>query len=209
MTIANTVANVLLDIEAVKINTQQPFQYASGIQSPIYCDNRRLISFPSARQTVIQAFIETITSYDITHDTIAGTATAGIPHAAWIADRLNCPMLYVRGSAKAHGNKQQIEGVYHPNQTALVIEDLISTGSSAITAAHALQAQDITVNHCLAIFDYQLPQTQDAFKQASIQCLCLTTLEALLEQAQLRKDITLQDASMVQQWQLNPKDWQP
>ena len=209
MTIANTVANVLLDIEAVKINTQQPFQYASGIQSPIYCDNRRLISFPSARQTVIQAFIETITSYDITHDTIVGTATAGIPHAAWIADRLNCPMLYVRGSAKAHGNKQQIEGVYNQNQTALVIEDLISTGSSAITAAHALQTQGITVNHCLAIFDYQLPQTQDAFKQASIQCLCLTTLEALLEQAQQRTDITPQDASMVQQWQLNPKDWQP
>src|SRR3990167_1821016 len=124
---AQEIAKLLLKIKAVTLNLSNPYHYTSGILSPIYCDNRLIISYPEKRTAVINAFLSTIKEKNLLFDVVAGTATAGIPYAAWIADRLNLPMLYVRGEAKKHGKQNQVEGLLQKNQTVLVIEDLVST----------------------------------------------------------------------------------
>ena len=203
------IAELLLEIKAVQINTKQPFRYTSGMPSPIYCDNRLIISYPEARNTVIQAFTDKIEQQQIKCDLIAGTATAGIPHAAWIADRMQLPMAYVRSSAKQHGKQNQIEGHTEPGQTALVIEDLISTGGSAIAACQILQQQGVTAAHCLAIFNYQLPQSQQAFDDANITLHTLTTLDTLVDVAITKGYLSESEQQQVMTWGANPKQWQP
>ena len=202
------IADLLLEIKAVQINTTEPFRYTSGLLSPIYCDNRLIISYPKARNRVIQGFIDKIEQQHLTCDVIAGTATAGIPHAAWIADRLERPMIYVRSNAKQHGKHNQIEGHIEPGQSVLVIEDLISTGGSAIAAVQALQQQQLTATHCLAIFNYQLPQSTQAFRDAQIELHTLTTLDTLLNVAVQHGTITNDERQHVTEWRSNPQQWQ-
>ncbi len=209
MTLSHAIAKILLDIQAVQINTTQPFQYTSGLQSPIYCDNRLIISHPEARNTMIEGFLSVIKTHSLPTELIAGTATAGIPHAAWIADRLQQPMVYIRGKAKAHGNNNQIEGHYTAGQQALVIEDLISTGNSAIAACQALQQQDVIAKHCLAIFNYQLDASQDAFKQAHVETCTLTTLDALLDVAIEQGSLSATQSDEVRRWRQDPQAWLP
>ena len=137
MTTQERIAEILLNVGAVTLNVAEPFTYSSGMRSPIYCDNRLLISHPQERQEVIQAFLEVLEKEGVDADVIAGTATAGIPHAAWIAQALDKPMIYIRDKAKGHGKGNQIEGLVSEGASAVIIEDLISTGGSSIRAAIA------------------------------------------------------------------------
>src|SRR5690625_3255058 len=145
MGLSKTIAKDLLDIEAIQLKTNEVdyFTWASGIRSPIYCDNRLIISYPNTREKVVEAWVNIIEKSNIKPDIIAGCATGGIPHAAWLADALNLPMVYVRSKPKGHGTGSQIEGHFEKGQNVLVIEDLISTGGSAIDATKALQSEGL------------------------------------------------------------------
>lgn len=207
MTKAQQIAAILLEIKAIKLNLKNPFHYTSGILSPIYCDNRMVISYPDKRQVIIEAFLATIKENQLQFDVVAGTATAGIPHAAWIADRLNLPMIYVRASAKDHGLHNQIEGKIEPGQTALIIEDLISTGKSAVNVAAALREQDAEVKDCIAIFNYQLEEAANAFFEADINLIPLCNFATLLDVATKNEYISPQEFEVASRWNENPNEW--
>ena len=196
---------LLIKIEAIKINTQQPFTFSSGISSPIYCDNRVLISEPEARNQVIDAMLNRVQPLVETIDVIAGTATAGIPHAAWLADRLNKPMIYVRSKPKAHGQKNQIEGKLKPGQRVLVIEDLISTGNSVINAVMALREAGAIVDHCLSILNYGFTTTTAAFSNAKLEIINLANFSEALTHSNLFQP---NQRLILTQWQSNPNAWQ-
>lgn len=201
------IAKILLKIKAVTLNLKHPYRYTSGILSPIYCDNRLLISYPSERKIILEAFLNTIKENKLEFDIVAGTATAGIPHAAWIADRLNLPMVYVRGKAKEHGLQNQIEGKTTPGQRALVIEDLISTGGSAIGACFALQEADVEVEHCLAIFNYQMEVATTQFYEAGINLHPLCNFATLIEVAEKEKYISTEEKNIAASWNKDPSKW--
>lgn len=196
---------LLIKIQAIRINTKEPFTFSSGLRSPIYCDNRVLISAPAARNQVINAMLEKLSPLSDSIDTIAGTATAGIPHAAWLADRLNKPMLYVRSKPKQHGSGNQIEGKLQPQQRALVIEDLISTGGSALNAVAALREQGAIVTHCLSIMNYGFTSTQEAFTTAKVNVISLAHFPDLLHHSEL---LPLEQRPILESWQQNPSGWQ-
>lgn len=207
MTTPQQIAQLLLDIKAVMLNLQTPFRFTSGILSPIYCDNRLIISYPDKRKIIIDAFVETIQKNNLVCDVVAGTATAGIPHAAWIADRLNKPMVYVRSKAKEHGKQNLIEGLLQSNQKILVIEDLVSTGGSVIAAAEACREAGGIVTGCLAIFSYQMEKAIQCFAQAKIQLFTLTDFSTLIEVASQREIITESEKKHALEWSRNPRDW--
>ncbi len=208
MNTSESIAKLLLTINAVSINTKQPFRYTSGLLSPIYCDNRLVISYPDERATVIDAFLDSIVEYADGFDVIAGTATAGIPHAAWIAERLHKPMVYVRSSAKAHGKNNQIEGKIEPGKTAIVIEDMISTGGSCVNAALALREEGLNVQECFAIVTYGFDNAQHAFKQNDLNCHTLTDFNALMHAAQELGYVTDKERELAQQWNSAPSEWE-
>ena len=204
---AHNIAALLLDIHAVTLNVTKPFRYTSGILSPIYCDNRLIISYPEKRERIIHAFLTQIQSHNLKFDVVAGTATAGIPHAAWIADRLKKPMVYVRSAPKTHGKKNQIEGKIQPGQVALVVEDLISTGGSAINAVYALRENSAIVHDCLAIFTYEMKNAQDAFKKAQVQCHTLCNFSTLIDVATKNGQLSKEERIKALQWNLDPEHW--
>ncbi len=199
------IAEILLNSQAVTLSPDKPFRYTSGILSPIYCDNRVLISLPKERKQVINAFITAMESLPC--DVVAGTATAGIPHAAWIADCLEKPMIYVRDKAKGHGRHNQIEGIAPHNKHTIMIEDLISTGQSVIKAAIACREAGAYVSHCCAIFSYHLPQTLQRFTENDLQLHSLCHLDALIEVALAKRIITAEQAQLIQTWQKDPENW--
>ncbi|MFW0072481.1 MAG: orotate phosphoribosyltransferase [Coxiella-like endosymbiont] len=202
------IAKLLLDIKAVTLNLKEPYRYASGLLSPIYCDNRLIISYPDKRKIVIDAFLHLIEKNKLQFDVVAGTATAGIPHAAWIADRLNLPMVYVRDKAKVHGKKNQIEGRLQKSQKALVVEDLISIGKSSITAGLALRKSGGWVTDCIAIFSYQLPKTIQNFSEACINCYALSNFNILIEVAVEKAYISDKEKQKALAWNKNPEEWE-
>ncbi|RPF56052.1 orotate phosphoribosyltransferase [Aquisalibacillus elongatus] len=177
-----SIAKQLINIGALKLDTEQHFTWTSGIKSPIYCDNRLIISYPEVREEVIQAMIQEIQTKFDQVDVIAGCATAGIPHAAWVADRLNLPMVYVRDKAKGHGLNNQIEGQIKPNERVLVIEDLISTGGSSIKAADAVAESGCQVLGIVSIFSYNLKKSIDNMKDSGYQSYSLLTFDQLLDE---------------------------
>lgn len=201
------IAKLLLEIKAVTINVKEPFRYTSGIISPIYTDNRLIISYPDKRQIIIDAFLNLIKTSQLKFDVVAGTATAGIPHAAWIAQALQKPMVYVRAKSKEHGRKNQIEGHIAAGQTALVIEDLISTGGSSVNAGIVLREAGAVVNDCLAIFTYQLPEAEQKFAAAKIHCHTLTNFKTLLQVAEQLHYIDSQEKNEAAQWNQSPAEW--
>lgn len=207
MSQAETIAKHLLDIKAVVLNVEKPFKYTSGILSPIYCDNRLIMSYPEIRTEVINAFLNLIKENNLTFDVIAGTATAGIPHAAWLADRLNKPMIYVRGSAKGHGKQNQIEGKIEKGQTALVVEDLISTGGSSVSAGLAIREEGATVTDCIAIFSYQMQKAKQQFKDAKINLHTLSDFSTLMDVAERDGYITAEQKTIALAWNNDPAGW--
>ncbi|SPT92769.1 orotate phosphoribosyltransferase [Bacillus subtilis] len=162
------IAKHLLDIQAVFLRPNEPFTWASGILSPIYCDNRLTLSFPEVRNDVASGISKLVKEHFPEAEMIAGTATAGIPHAALAADHLNLPMCYVRSKPKAHGKGNQIEGAVQEGQKTVVIEDLISTGGSVLEACAALQAAGCEVLGVVSIFTYGLPKAEEAFAKAEL-----------------------------------------
>lgn len=175
------IANILLNVGAVELSPNEPFVWASGIESPIYCDNRLTMSDPVGRKKIAEGLAALIRSHYPETTIIAGTATAGIPHAAWVADILGLPMVYIRSSAKGHGRSRQIEGKVSPADKAIIIEDLISTGGSSLNAAAALRAEKIDVTGIVSIFTYELNSADEAFASADLSYKSLTDFGALIE----------------------------
>ena len=204
---ATAIAKLLLNIKAVTLNLQKPYCYTSGLLSPIYCDSRLIISCPKKRKRIVEAFLCLIEEKFLTFDVVAGIATAGIPYAAWIADRLNLPMVYVRVKAKTHGKYNQIEGKIQKDQEVLIVEDLISTGKSAMTASLALRSKGVTVTNCIAIFSYQLPRAQQNFSEISINCHTLSYFDALIKIAAAEGYINEIEKQKALVWNKDPKHW--
>lgn len=198
------IARYLLKIGAVALRLQDPFTWTSGIKSPIYCDNRLTLSFPEVRGYIADAFVETIASTYPDAEVIAGTATAGIPHAAWVADKLNLPMAYIRDKAKGHGKQNQIEGLINPGQKVVVIEDLISTGGSSIKAAQAVQEAGGIPLVVLAIFSYELDRATEAFAAAGVPLQTLSNYTTLIDVALAQGTIADTDVELLQSWRKDP-----
>ncbi|MBY9076995.1 orotate phosphoribosyltransferase [Paenibacillus sp. HN-1] len=201
------IASYLLKIEAVALRPQQPFTWTSGIKSPIYCDNRLTLSYPDIRSYIADAFAELIATQYPGTEVIAGTATAGIPHAAWVADKLNLPMAYIRDKAKGHGKQNQIEGIISPGQKVVVIEDLISTGGSSLKAAEAVKEAGAEPVAVLAIFSYQLDRAEKAFQEAGIPLQSLSDYGTLIEVALGQGKIASTDMELLQSWRKDPSSF--
>lgn len=200
MGLQNEVARALLEIKAVQIKTEGFFTWTSGIQSPIYCDNRLTMSYPAIREKIAKAFVEKIKNSNFKPDVIAGCATAGIPHAAWLATELNLPMVYVRSSPKGHGKGNQIEGLVEEGQKVLVIEDLISTGGSSIDAANVLREVGAEVLGVLAIFTYGLEKADNNFAEADLSLETITNFDHLLKVLLEDEEITGEDEARLLDW---------
>jgi len=197
--LASEVAKQLLQIKAIKLSPQNPFTWASGIQSPIYCDNRIVLSYPEARKYVRQGLVEKSTEFD-DFDVIAGVATAGIAHGMMLADALDKPFIYVRSKAKGHGRQNLIEGELKAEQRVLVVEDLISTGGSSIKAIEALRENSATIVGCLAIFTYGFDKATQAFKNANVSYKTLSNYDALIQEAIQRNYIKDADMDFLVEW---------
>ncbi|MYL58890.1 orotate phosphoribosyltransferase [Virgibacillus halodenitrificans] len=181
MEVNKELARELVKIKAVQINPNKFFTWTSGIKSPIYCDNRMTMSYPKVRKKIVNAFKQFIENMEEQPEVIAGCATAGIPHAAWLAEALDLPMVYVRGKAKGHGKGNQIEGDLREGQRVIVIEDLISTGGSSIEAAKSLEKSGAEVLGVLAIFTYGLAIASENFKKEKIYLHTITNFDSLVD----------------------------
>jgi orotate phosphoribosyltransferase len=201
------VAEFLLHIEAIKLSPENPFTWASGLRSPIYCDNRKTLSYPQVRTFIRDAFIETIRENFADAEVIAGVATGGIAIGALIAEAMNLPFIYVRSEAKKHGLGNQIEGVLNANQRVVVIEDLISTGSSSLTAVDALRDAKANVIGMVAIFTYGFNKAQEKFAQANCTLATLSNYDFLLQQASNAGSISSQQQATLAAWKSNPEAW--
>ncbi len=200
-------ARLLLDLGAVSLSPRQPYTWASGLKAPIYCDNRLIISDVAARRRVADGFARLLTARAWRPNLIAGAATAGIPHAAWLAEKLDLPMVYVRASAKKHGKQNRIEGAPPPHARAVVIEDLISTGGSSIRVAEALRADDVEVLGVAAIFQYGMAKAAANFQEADLDWASLTDLTALLAVAAGDGRLSGSETAMVDAWRRDPAAW--
>lgn len=196
------IAKDLLDIKAVQIKTQEEqfFTWTSGIRSPIYCDNRLTMSYPEVRKKITRAFVAKIKKLATKPDVIAGCATAGIPHAAWIANELDLPMVYVRSKPKGHGKGNQIEGKVEHGQKVIVIEDLISTGGSSLEAARVLEEAGLDVLAVFAIFTYGLEISNRRFQAANIPFDTITSFDYLLDILVQNNELTEEDKIMLLTW---------
>ncbi len=201
------IAKDLLKIQAVKLSPNEPFTWASGIKSPIYCDNRLTISYPKIRTAIAKGIAELISERYPKVEVIAGTATAGIPHAAWIAAELDLPLVYVRSKPKDHGRGKQIEGVLHPGAKTVVIDDLLSTGGSVLKAGKAAQNEGADVLGVGAIFSYQLQAIVDNFRQADLSYFTLTNYSELLEAAVETNYISTTERAALEKWRHDPENW--
>ncbi|MCA1009105.1 orotate phosphoribosyltransferase [Halobacillus halophilus] len=194
----------LLKIEAVKIEVDDMFTWTSGLRSPIYCDNRLTMSYPEIRRRVADGFVKLIKDLEPDVDVIAGCATAGIPHAAWVAERMDLPMVYVRSSPKKHGKGNQIEGHIGKGQRAVVIEDLISTGKSSIESAQALRTAGVEVETILSIFTYNLERANEAFQESQLSYQSLASFDQLLLQLIQQGQLKEKEVQLLNEWKKDP-----
>ena len=202
----SNIAQLLLQIKAIKLKPQNPFTWASGLMSPIYCDNRISLSYPNVRHQILAAFVDLSKKFGH-FDMIAGVATAGIPHGALVAHALNLPFIYVRSSAKAHGRQNLIEGRLTGEENILVVEDLISTGGSSMFAVEALRAKGCNVVGVMAIFSYGFEQATTTFAQANCQINTITDYDTLIQEAVKSNYINSDQMELLQSWKSNPRKW--
>lgn len=202
---AKKIAQALLDCGAFKISLDPLFTWTSGIKSPVYCDLRALISHVEIRDLVTEAFVEQAGGMDV--EVIAGTATAGIPWAAFLADRLKKPMIYVRSEAKEHGTKKRVEGALKPGQKVLLIEDHISTGKSSVSALNALREEGAQVDTILAINSYELKEADEAFAAAGATVKTLSNYSVILQVVMEEGLITEEQHQLLQEFRKSPKEW--
>jgi orotate phosphoribosyltransferase len=201
------VAGALLEIGAVSLQPDTPFTWSSGLKSPIYCDNRLTLSFPEVRRKIAEGLSSLINEYYPGTEVVAGTATAGIPHAAWVAERMDLPMSYVRSKAKGHGKGNQIEGRVLPGQKVVVVEDLISTGGSVIEAVQALRSAGCVVLGVVSIFTYELEKGRQQLEESEIKAYSLTDFTTLANIAEEKGLISKQNLESLAEWRKNPSEW--
>ncbi|MBW2276770.1 MAG: orotate phosphoribosyltransferase [Deltaproteobacteria bacterium] len=201
------IARCLMEIGAVTLRADPPFKWASGRFAPIYCDNRLLMNYPDHRRRVAESFAAVIRTAGWEPEIIAGTATAGIPHAAWLADLLSLPMVYVRGSAKAHGKGRRIEGLLEGGRRVVLVEDLVSTGGSSIDAALALVEAKAELLGVAAIFTYGLPVAAARFDEAGIPLTTLTSFDELMDEALSLGKLSAAHKAILADWQRDPSAW--
>ena len=207
MKFSEEIAKISIETGAIQLNPETPFLWASGYRMPIYNDNRLLLGNSQHRQLIAEGFNDTITSKEIEVDVIAGTATAGIPPATSLADMLKTPLIYVRPNPKEHGMKNQIEGVLSDNQKVVLVEDLISTGGSALNAVAAIREAGGKVDHCLSIFSYGFSKAIEQFKNARCQLHHLLNFEELILLARENKSVSTEQFSLLKSWHSDPFNW--
>ncbi|MDE3838458.1 orotate phosphoribosyltransferase [Bacillus methanolicus] len=201
------IAEKLLEIGAVSLKPNDPFTWASGLRSPVYCDNRLTLSYPEVRREIAKGLKTLIMEKFPDVEIVAGTATAGIPHAAWVSELLDLPMCYVRSKPKGHGKGNQIEGKVVQGQKVVVIEDLISTGGSVITAVEALREAGCHVLGAVSIFTYELEKGKELLKEANVAAYSLTDFPSLSEIAKEKGYIDPVDMEKLAEWRKNPAEW--
>lgn len=201
------VAEFLLQIKAIELSPEAPFTWASGWLSPIYCDNRKSLSYPKVRTYIRQEFVNTITEQFGKPDIIVGVATGGIAIGALIAQDLGLPFAYVRASAKGHGLQNRIEGVIKEGQSVVVVEDLVSTGKSSLEAAEVLRQNGAVVKGMVAIFTYGFDVAREQFKKSGIPLAVLTDYETLMKQALKSGYVTDKQIDLLRAWRDNPAEW--
>lgn len=201
------VAEFLLKIKAVELKPDQPFTWASGLKSPIYCDNRKTLSYPQIRTFLRQQFVETIEQHYGKPDVIAGVATGGIALGALVAQEMGLPFIYVRSEAKKHGLGNQVEGVLESGQSVVVVEDLISTGGSSLNAVAALRDSGAKVKGMVAIFTYGFDKAKENFKIAKCKLHTLTDYDTLVKQALVENYVNDKQLSELKRWRQQPDVW--
>ncbi|MBT3241508.1 MAG: orotate phosphoribosyltransferase [Bacteroidetes bacterium] len=201
------IASVLLDIEAVKLQPDKPFTWASGWKSPIYCDNRKTLSYPAARKTIQDEFARQIRDKYPDTEVIAGVATGAIALGVLVAQELNLPFIYVRSSAKKHGLGNQVEGAWTPGQKVVIIEDLVSTGGSSLAAAQALKEAGLEISGMMAIFTYGFTIARENFKKAEIELTTLSDYSTLIQQAANSDFISQEHVNILEEWRKAPSKW--
>lgn len=206
---AEEVAELLLSIQAASVQLDPPFTYTSGLRSPIYVDNRLILSFPEQRKRLMELYVESINEFIGVNkiNAISGTATAAIPQAAFISALMNLPMVYARSSAKAHGKQKKLEGKLPENARVLIVEDHISTGGSAIDNASTVREEGGQVEFCIATSTYENPASEEAFKSYDIQLIVLTTGKIIVEKAHSKGIIDEKQKAMIDQWFEDPSGW--
>lgn len=206
---AQKTAELLLQINAIKLQPQNPFIWASGWKSPIYCDNRITLSYPAIRNFIREHMAAQIEEIYGKPDAIAGVATGAIGIGALVADYLNLPFCYIRPEAKKHGRQNKIEGYIEPHQTVVVVEDLISTGKSSLLAVDALREANVNVKGMMAIFSYGFGIASENFKKADVALHTLSNYDSLLLQAEKSNYISASEAKLLSQWRKDPENWNP
>ena len=205
MSLQKQVAHAMLQVGAVELNPTDLFTWASGIKSPIYCDTRLTISDPVIRKQLANGLAQNIKEFFPETEVVAGTATAGIPHAAWVSDILELPMVYVRSKAKEHGRGKQIEGKFTPGQKVVVVEDIVSTGGSSITAVEALRAAGCEVVGVVCVYTYNLPKAEEAFEATGVKYVSLTNFDYLVEAASESGAISEEQIPFLKKWHADLK----
>lgn len=202
----NVVCEHLLDIGAVSLSPKAPFTWASGIKSPIYCDNRLILSYPEARKIIEEALADLVKREFPEAEAVLGTATAGIPHASYISWILDMPSGFIRSKAKDHGKNKRIEGAFKEGEKVVVVEDLFSTGGSSIDAAKACEAEGLKVVGIVSIFSYELKAAEDNFVASGFKHASLATFPELAEVAVARGDLSAEEEARLNQWRQDPYD---
>jgi orotate phosphoribosyltransferase len=203
----NEIAHKLIQLGAVKFSPANPFTYASGLKGPIYCDNRMILSEVSFRNQVIESFIKIIDENHLDYDHLGGIATAGIPYAAFLADRLKKSMVYVRPKVKEHGRKNQVEGMYKANDSVLLFEDLVNQGASLEDSMAGILLSDLKCSACLCVVDYEMEEAKKRLSKLSIQLFSLTDFTALTLAAFELNLINENELNLLREWHTNPKAW--
>lgn len=206
-TAAEAIAEKLLQINAVKLNVEQPFTWASGWKSPIYCDNRKALGYPFVRDFIKSELCAVIFEHFAYADAIAGVATAGISWGAMAADQLKLPFMYVRPKPKEHGMGNQIEGLFEKGQRVVVVEDLISTGKSSLQVCEVLKNEEIVIEGMVSIFNYGFQQALAAFETAGIKLHSLSNYETLINHAQKQGHLSDTQLNSLLNWRENPAEW--
>ena len=201
------ISEMLLKANAIMLRTNPPFRWSSGIFSPIYTDNRILMSYPKERELIVNYFVKLIKKNKIKFDGFAATATAGIPWGAWLAQKLKKPLVYVRSESKDHGRENLVEGRVDEGKKYIVVEDLISTGSSSLNTIDAVREKNGIVEYCIAIFTYELEKSKNNFGRANANLLTLTNFTSFVKTALQKKYISKDQLAHIMDWKKNPEGW--
>ena len=202
-----TIAKILLQKDCLRVRPKSPFTYASGLKGPMYCDNRKILAHVEERSQIIDAFIKLIKKLNLEFDSLCGLATAGIPFAALIAERLNKPFIYVRSKPKAHGQRNQVEGYYRPNEKTLIIEDLVNQGKSLEEAVVGIREAGLNAIACLSIVDYKMINAKKRLEELSLSLYSLTDFQNIIESAESLKLIQSDEKATIIAWQQSPEFW--